>query len=70
MSGNPTQPSTNADGSMEFEPEATIVGYDQYRSLQDSSLLIFVAHDAIPPCVLTQGWFVAVWGRLTTGRYT
>lgn len=46
---DPNQPLlTKADGS-EFEPAAMSVGYDNYRSLRDSNLLIFVAHDAVPP---------------------
>ena len=32
-----------------LEPAAMSVGYDNYRSLRDSRLLIFVAHDAVPP---------------------
>ena len=46
---DPNQPPTKADGGLEFEPEATSVGYDNYRSLRNSRLLIFVAHDAVPP---------------------
>ena len=46
---NPNQPLTKADGSSEFEPAGMIVGYDNYRSLQDFNLLIFVEHDAVPP---------------------
>ena len=40
---------TKADGTSEFEPAAMRVGHDNYRSLRDSSFLIFVAHDAVPP---------------------
>jgi hypothetical protein len=46
---NPDRPLTNADGSLEFEPATTMAGYDNYRSLQNSNLLIFVPHDAVPP---------------------
>ncbi len=35
-----------ADG---LELAVMSVGYDNYRSLRDSRLLIFVAHDAVPP---------------------
>jgi hypothetical protein len=46
---DPNQPLTKADGISEFTSAALSAGYDNYRSLQDSDLLIFVAHDAVPP---------------------
>jgi hypothetical protein len=46
---NPDRPLTNADGSLELEPATTMAGYDKYRSLQNSNLLIFVPHDVVPP---------------------
>jgi hypothetical protein len=45
---DPNQLLTKADGGSEFEPAAMSVGYDNYRSLGDSNLLIFVAHDVVP----------------------
>src|SRR5215203_3619943 len=32
-----------------LEPAAMRVGYDNYRSVRDPRLMIFVAHDAVPP---------------------
>jgi len=46
---DPNQPLLKEAGGLEFEPAALSVGYDNYRSLRDSRLLIFVAHDAVPP---------------------
>jgi hypothetical protein len=37
------------DPRSEFEPAEMSVRFDNYRSVQDSNLLIFVAHDAVPP---------------------
>jgi hypothetical protein len=46
---NPNRPLTSADGSFEFEPATTTAGYDNYRSLHNSNLFIFVPHDVVPP---------------------
>jgi hypothetical protein len=46
---HPYEPSPNEDGSLEFESAAQSVGYDNYRSLLDSNLLIFVEDDAVSP---------------------
>ena len=45
---NHNKPQTNANGNLEFEPIATM-RYDNYRSVRDSNLLIFVANDVVPP---------------------
>jgi hypothetical protein len=42
----PNKSSTKANSS---QPAALSAGYDNYRSLGDSNLLIFVAHDVVPP---------------------
>lgn len=36
-------------GADSLEAAAMSVGYDNYRSVRDSRLMIFVAHDAVPP---------------------
>ena len=45
---DPNPPLPKEAGGLD-EPAALSVGYDNYRSLRDSRLLIFVAHDAVPP---------------------
>ena len=44
---DPNQPLTKADGGLDFD--AASAGYDNYRSLRDPNILIFVVHDAVPP---------------------
>jgi hypothetical protein len=46
---DPNQPSSSEAGSLQIEPAALSVGYDNYQSVRDSNLLIFVAHDSVPP---------------------
>jgi hypothetical protein len=45
---DPNEPSTKIDGSRESQP-ALSAGFDSYRSLADSNLMIFVAKDVVPP---------------------
>jgi len=44
---NDEQPAA-ADGSRQSQPELS-AGYDSYRSLADSSLVIFVPRHTVPP---------------------
>jgi len=44
---DPNQPLTKVDGGL--DTDATSAGYDNYRSLRDPNILIFVVHDAVPP---------------------
>jgi hypothetical protein len=48
MAEGRNEPSTEADGSQESQPELN-VGFDSYRSFVDSNLMIFVAKDVVPP---------------------
>ena len=48
MAEDNSKPSTEADGSQESQP-APSAGFDSYRSLIDSNLMIFVAKDVVPP---------------------
>src|SRR5882724_410926 len=49
IENDPNQPLPKEDVSLELKPAALTVGYDNYRNLRDPNLLIFVAHDAVPP---------------------
>src|ERR1700675_4360349 len=42
------EPSTGADGSQSSRPVSS-AGFDSYRSLADSNLMIVVAKDVVPP---------------------
>lgn len=48
MAEDNSEPSTEADGNRESQPELS-AGFDSYRSLADSNLMIFVAKDVVPP---------------------
>lgn len=48
MAEDNSKPSTEADGSQESQPVLG-AGFDSYRSLIDSNLMIFVAKDVVPP---------------------
>jgi hypothetical protein len=43
-----SKPSTEPDDSQEGSPELS-AGFDRYRSMVDSNLMIFVAKDVVPP---------------------
>ena len=43
-----SEQTVEADGSQESQPELS-AGYDSYRSLADSNLIIFVPKHAVPP---------------------
>jgi hypothetical protein len=49
MTDDANELSTKVDGSQKIEPAALSAGYDNYRSLGDSNLMIFVANDVVPP---------------------
>jgi hypothetical protein len=44
-----SEPSTEADGSQDSQPTVPSAGFDSYRSLADSNLMIIVAKDVVPP---------------------
>jgi hypothetical protein len=48
MAEDDSKPSTEAGDSQEGLPELT-AGFDRYRSMVDSNLMIFVAMDVVPP---------------------
>jgi hypothetical protein len=48
MAGNNSEPSMEANTSQDGQGEAGEV-FDNYRSLGDSNLMIFVAKNVIPP---------------------
>jgi hypothetical protein len=48
MAEDSSEPSTQADGGQEGQP-ALRAGFDSYRSLADSNLMIMVAMDVVPP---------------------
>jgi hypothetical protein len=48
MGEDNSEPSTEAEGGQESPPEPS-AGFDSYRSLIDSNLMIFVAKDVVPP---------------------
>ncbi len=48
MAEDNSTPSTGADGNQESLP-APSAGFDRYRSLTDSNLMILVAKDVVPP---------------------
>jgi hypothetical protein len=51
----PNKPPTKLDGGQEIDPKVS-AGYDSYRSLIDSNLMIFVANDVVPPFRFKAGW--------------
>ena len=48
MTEENSQHPAEADGSQESQPEVS-AGYDSYRSLADSNLIIFVPKHTVPP---------------------
>src|SRR5471030_1430589 len=48
MSEDDSKPSREADDSQEGQPKLS-AGFDRYRSMVDSNLMIFVAKDVVPP---------------------
>ena len=48
MADDSSAPSTGAEGGQDGQPELS-AGFDSYRSLVDSNLMIFVAKDVVPP---------------------
>jgi len=48
MAEDSSEPSTGSDGRQDSQP-APSAGFDSYRSLLDSNLMIIVAKDVVPP---------------------
>jgi hypothetical protein len=60
---NSQQPA-EADSSQESQPELS-AGYDSYRSLADSNLIIFVPKHAVPPFRFKAGGSLLAFFDLT-----
>ena len=48
MAEDNSEPSTEADGNRESQPELS-AGFDSYRSASDPNLMIIVAKEVVPP---------------------
>jgi hypothetical protein len=64
---DPNQHLPDEAGSFEFEPAAPSLGYDNYRSLRDPRLLIFVPHDAVPPFRFKAGGWELLQAAIEVG---
>jgi hypothetical protein len=64
MTGNSSESSTEADTSQE---DRTAEGFDSYRSLGDSNLMIVVAKDVVPPFRFKAGGWELIRSSIELG---
>jgi hypothetical protein len=66
MADDSSEPSMEPDGNEGNEPELN-TEFDNYRSLRDSNLMIFVAKDVVPPFRFKAGGWELLQSSITLG---
>jgi hypothetical protein len=66
MAEDSCEPSTEPDGNEENKPKLN-TGFDNYRSLSDFNLMIFVASDVVPPFRFKAGGWELLQSSINLG---